>query len=57
MQSSTSYERRTTGIPKVFIKNPEPKKSARVSATPMPAASAKEVDTEGRIFLLLRSVT
>lgn len=43
--------------PKVFIENPEPKKSARVSATPMPAASAKEVDMEVRLFLLLQSVT
>ena len=46
------YERRTAGIPMVFIKKPEPMESAKASATPMPAASAKEVDTEGRSFLL-----
>ncbi len=42
---------RTTGIPITFIKKPEPKKSATASAMPTLAASAKEVDTEGRSFL------
>lgn len=46
---------RTKGIPMVFIKKPEPTESAKASATPMIAASAKEVDTEGRNFLSWRS--
>jgi hypothetical protein len=41
----------TTGIPITFIKKPEPKKSTTTSAMPTLAASAKEVDTEGRSFL------
>lgn len=32
----------------VLSKKPEPTKSAKASATPMAAASAKEVDAEGR---------
>jgi hypothetical protein len=32
----------------IFIKNPEPTERATVSATPTAAASAKEVETEGR---------
>lgn len=35
----------------IFIKKPDPKESARASAMPMPAASAKEVEIEGRSFL------
>ena len=37
------------------IKKPEPKESATASAIPMLAASAKEVDTEGRRTLPLCS--
>lgn len=36
----------------IFIRMPEPRVSATVSAIPRVAASAKEVDTEGRSFLL-----
>ena len=35
----------------IFIKKPELKESVTVSTIPMPAASAKEVDTEGSCFL------
>lgn len=34
----------------VLIKKPEPTESAKASATPIEAARAKEVDTEGRNF-------
>lgn len=37
----------------IFIRKPEPTESATASAMPMPAASAKEVDTEGRSIFLL----
>lgn len=36
----------------IFIRMPEPSVSTTVSAIPRVAASAKEVDTEGRSFLL-----
>lgn len=36
----------------VFIKKPEPAESATASAMPIVAASIREVDTEGRTFLL-----
>uniref|UniRef100_A0A2P2M5V9 MATE efflux family protein 2ic n=1 Tax=Rhizophora mucronata TaxID=61149 RepID=A0A2P2M5V9_RHIMU len=35
----------------IFIKKPEPTESATVSAMPTIAASAKEVDTDGRCLL------
>jgi len=40
----------TAGIPMIFIRMPEPSVSTTVSAIPRVAASAKEVDTEGRSF-------
>lgn len=36
----------------IFIRMPEPSESAIVSAMPRAAASAKEVETEERSFLL-----
>lgn len=36
----------------IFIRMPEPRESATVSAIPRAAASAKEVDTEERSFSL-----
>jgi len=36
----------------IFIRMPEPRVRATVSAMPRAAASAKEVDTEGRSFFL-----
>lgn len=42
----------TAGIPMIFIRMPEPRVRATVSAMPRAAASAKEVDTEGRSFFL-----
>ena len=35
-----------------FVKKPEPKERATVSATPSKAANVNEADTEGRYLLL-----
>ena len=43
----------TTGIPIIFIRNPDPTNRATASPNPRKAARIKAVDTEGRDFLLL----
>ena len=50
--SIISQELRTTGIHMIFIRMPEPRERATVSAIPRAAASTNEVDTEGISFLL-----